>query len=444
MLYEGSRADWTAIEAPTIGRLECKFTDDGNFGGWVRNGSDEIKFTYNKAGLLETETDPSGSVTRYEYDKIGRVKSVKDESTGVETIYHYDTLVGVDPDPGVADNLTGKLAGTTVVLEANTRYTTSYTYNENGQMKTMTDPRSHVWKYRYNSNGTTVIDPLGRETTSVQSPNYLPVETIYPDKTQSKVEYLFSNNLQEAKDYPTRIVDRGGNDRKFTYDDLGRLKTVTDLGDTVYTYHYGESGLEQVTGPNQATLLSYQYENGNLKKIIYPDGGEKEFIYNSVTNHLEQMKLPSGVTVTYEYDSAGREERRVSSLDREVTSIWNPQTGQLLSVTDATGTTAYHYDPDTGALSGLDYPNGGSIRYERDGLGRVEKVVVKADKNAPDSTAYVTEYGYDANGNADRVKATSPGGQVLETAMVYDEVNGCISLLQISEKRAKMKKLVKL
>jgi RHS repeat-associated protein len=92
-------------------------------------------------------------------------------------------------------------------------------------------------------------------------------------------------------------------------------------------------------------------------------------------------------------------------------------------VTDATGTTAYHYDPDTGALSGLDYPNGGSIRYERDGLGRVEKVVVKADKNAPNSTAYVTEYGYDANGSADRVKATSPGGQVLETAMVYDEVN---------------------
>ncbi|MFB8798284.1 MAG: hypothetical protein U7126_29580 [Microcoleus sp.] len=110
-------------------------------------------------------------------------------------------------------------------------------------------------------------------------------------------------------------------------------------------------------------------------------------------------------------------------MDGEVVSNWDAETGQLLSVTDAAGTTAYHYDPDTGALAGLDYPNGGSIRYERDGLGRVEKVAVKADKTAPDSTAYITEYRYDANGNADRVKATSPGGQVLETAMVYDEVN---------------------
>ncbi|AFZ10870.1 RHS repeat-associated core domain protein (plasmid) [Oscillatoria nigro-viridis PCC 7112] len=421
--YEGAGADWTTVEAPTIGRIERKFTDDGKLGGWVTNGGGEIKFTYNEAGQLETETDPSGSVTRYGYDQIGRVKSVKDESTGVETIYHYDALVGVDPDPGVADNLIGKLAGITVVLDANTRYTTSYTYNSNGQMKTMTDPRGQVWKYRYNSNGTTVIDPLGRETTSVQSPNYLPVETIYPDGTKSKVEYLFSNNLQEAKDYPTRIVDRGGNDRKFTYDNLGRLKTVTDLGDTVYTYHYGESGLERVTGPNQATLLSYQYEDGNLKKIIYPDGGEKEFIYNAVTNRLEQMKLPSGVTVSYEYDAAGQEKRRVSTLDGEVVSNWDAETGQLLSVTDAAGTTAYYYDPDTGAFAGLDYPNGGSIRYERDGLGRVDKVVVKADKNAADSTAYITEYKYDANGNVEKVKATSPGSQVLETAMVYDEVN---------------------
>ncbi|MEG4312216.1 MULTISPECIES: putative Ig domain-containing protein [unclassified Microcoleus] len=421
--YEGAGADWTSIEAPTIGRIERKFTDDGKLGGWVTNGGGEIKFTYNEAGQLETETDPSGSVTRYGYDQIGRVKSVKDESTGVETIYHYDTLVGVDPDPGVADNLIGKLAGKTVVLDANTRYTTSYTYDSNGRMKTTTDPRGHIWKYRYNSNGTTVIDPLGRETTSIQSPNYLPVETIYPDGTKSKVEYLFSNNLQEAKDYPTRIIDRGGNDRKFTYDDLGRLKTVTDLGDAVYTYHYGESGLERVTGPNQATLLSYQYEDGNLKKIIYPDGGEKEFIYNSLTNRLEQMKLPSGVTVSYEYDAAGQEKRRVSTLDGEVVSNWDAETGQLLSVTDAAGTTAYHYDPDTGAFAGLDYPNGGSIRYERDGLGRVEKVAVKADKTAPDSTAYITEYRYDANGNADKVKATSPGGQVLETAMVYDAVN---------------------
>ncbi|WP_204101894.1 MULTISPECIES: hypothetical protein, partial [Spirulina sp. CCY15215] len=99
------------------------------------------------------------------------------------------------------------------------------------------------------------------------------------------------------------------------------------------------------------------------------------------------------------------ETRRVYSLNgntlHEVVSDWNFETGQLLSITDPTGTTTYHYDPNTGAFAGIDYPNNSSIRYQRDELGRVEKVTVKPDKNG--ATEYVTEYEYDANGNIEKV-----------------------------------------
>ncbi|NEP45339.1 MAG: RHS repeat protein, partial [Okeania sp. SIO2H7] len=103
--YEGSGTDWTTLDAPTIGHIERRFTDDGNLGGWLTPGGGEIIFTYNDNGQLETETDPSGQVTRYTYDAVGRVKTVTDEATGLVTEHHYDSLPeGIaDPDPNIAD-----------------------------------------------------------------------------------------------------------------------------------------------------------------------------------------------------------------------------------------------------------------------------------------------------------------------------------------------------
>lgn len=96
----------------------------------------------------------------------------------------------------------------------------------------------------------------------------MPQSTTFSNGKKITAEYLFNNNLQEAKDYPTRIVDIGGNDRKYTYDSFGRVVTATDLGDGVYSYSYGDDGLSQITSPTGETL-KYEYDSlGNLKKTI--------------------------------------------------------------------------------------------------------------------------------------------------------------------------------
>ncbi len=329
---------------------------------------------------------------------------------------HYDQLVGDDPDPDVADNLIGQLAARTVIVDENTSYTTSYTYHPDGKTKSMTDTNGNTWLYEYTTTSTTIIDPLGRRTTSVQTDQYLPSQTINPDGSSSRVEYLYSNNLLEGSDYPTRIIDRGGNDRHFGYDELGRLISATDLGDTSYSYIYGDNGLASVQSPTVRNILSYTYnDSGEVTRITYSDGGVKEYSYNE-ENELEKVTLPTGVTVDYEYDSSGVEISRTSSLDGEVISTYDEENGQLLSVEDSTGTTNYIYDELSNEFLGIDYPNGSSLRYEYDDFGRISSVRVQADAV---SEVYTTSYEYDAVGNL--VKVIDPNSG--ETVMVYDALN---------------------
>jgi len=413
--YEGAGGDWTVLDAPTIGHLERRFTDDGKLGGWLTPGGEELTFTYDEAGRLKTEVTPDGTTT-YEYDKLGRVKRITNSNTDLITEMHYDQLVGDDPDPDVADNLIGQLAARTVIVDENTSYTTSYTYHPDGKTKSMTDANGNTWFYEYTTTSTTVIDPLGRRTTSVQTDQYLPSQTINPDGSSSRVEYLYSNNLLEGSDYPTRIIDRGGNDRHFGYDELGRLISATDLGDTSYSYIYGDNGLASVQSPTVRNILSYTYnDSGEVTRITYSDGGVKEYSYNE-ENELERVTLPTGVTVDYEYDSSGVEISRTNSLDGEVISTYDEENGQLLSVEDSTGTTNYIYDELSNEFLGIDYPNGSSLRYEYDDFGRISSVRVQADAV---SEVYTTSYEYDAVGNL--VKVIDPNSG--ETVMVYDALN---------------------
>jgi hypothetical protein len=101
---------------------------------------------------------------------------------------------------GEVDRLTGqktKYSGTT--YDAGSRVmmqtdvfgnTTRNTYGFDGKLATTTNSKNQT--YSYSSTTVTVTDPLGRKKTSVSLDYYVPTETM---------------------DYPTRVVDIGGNDR---------------------------------------------------------------------------------------------------------------------------------------------------------------------------------------------------------------------------------------
>jgi RHS repeat-associated protein len=391
--YTGAGGDWTSLDAPTIGHIERKFSDDGKLAGWVTADGGQIKFIYDAAGRLSKEIDPAGRTTEYQYDAAGRLISTKNVTTGATATKEYD-------------------AGGRVTKEIDALgRSTSYVYDANGMLASMINAKNQTWRYSYTDTSVTITDPIGRKTTSINSKYYLPTETVLSGGKRAKSEYLFNNNLQEAKDYPTRLIDAGGNDRKFTYDNFGRLKTATDVGDAIYSYLYSDNGLSKIISPTGETL-SYDYDAlGNLQKTTYPDGKSQSLSYGT-DNRLSTVTLPSGKKINFTYDNAGRLTAKSASPTVNYTYSAN---GDIATLQDETGTTSYNYGTD-GQLTGINYPNGSSITYTYDLRGLINTVTTKA---TPTATPAMTSYAYDELDNLKSV--TDPRGGI--TTMTYDAVS---------------------
>jgi RHS repeat-associated protein len=397
--YTATSPDWTVIEGPTIGRIERKFTADGKLGGWVTPDG-EITFTYDTAGRLWKETQPNGQTTEYTYDAAGRVTQTKDLSTG-KTV-------------GKSYNTGGQMLSETDALGRKT----TYTYDKNGKVASNTNELGQTYSYVYAGSSTTIIDPLGRKTTSTNNDYYLPSSTTYDNGAKTSTEYLYTNNLQEAKKYPTKVVGLDGKVRTYGYDSNGNLTSTTDLAGKAYTYGYGSNGVSDITSPTGAKI-NYEYDsNGNLTKLSYGSQVTKQYIYDGDGNVLS-VKNASGEKITNAYDSDGKITSQTVTNGAGTTTGTTISTydvaGNVATLTNNAGTTGYLYDSD-GYVSQITSANGSIISYERDGEGRILKQTEKANATA---VGLVTKYSYDVYGKL----LTVTDSRDRTTTMTYDVVN---------------------
>jgi RHS repeat-associated protein len=422
--YTATSPDWTVIEGPTIGRIERKFTTDGKLGGWV-TPEGEITFTYDAAGRLWKETQPNGQTTEYVYDAAGRVTKIKDLSTGKSIDKSYNT-------------------GGQVLSETDAfGRTTSFTYDKNGKVASTTNALGQTYSYVYAGSSTTIIDPLGRKTTSTNNDYYLPSSTTYDNGAKTSVEYLYTNNLLEATDYPTKVIGLNGKVRTYGYDAQGNLTSTSDLAGNLYTYDYGTNGVSSITSPTGAQI-NYEYDtNGNLTKLSYGAQIARRLSLRSLVagspsltaaasptappakaytydkdDRLESITNASGSKIEYTYDTRYNVITQTATDASGNVSTIGAVYGtddELSSVTNSTGTTSYQYDAD-GYVSQITGANGSIISYVYDGQGNIIKQTEKANASA---TGIVTEYGYDIYGKLLSVKDS----RSRTTTMTYDSVN---------------------
>ncbi|MEM9596942.1 MAG: RHS repeat-associated core domain-containing protein, partial [Acidobacteriota bacterium] len=331
---------------------------------------DEVR-TYDAESRLETMTDRGGRTTTYGYDKVGRLR---------ETIYPI-----VD---GVAAKVTNTydVAGQLEAITDARNHTTNYLYDDAGRRTDVIDPFGHTTKLGYDSAGrrTTVRDERLHTTTFGYDKVGRLLTTTFPDATIHRQSY---DGLGR------RVTETDANQRTttFGYDALGRLTSVTDALDQVTSYTYDEVGsfLSQTDANDHTTRFEYDRLGRQIARIL-PDGARESMAYFA-DGTLQSHTDFNGATRRYRYDSLGRLKDRIYPGGETVSFTYTP-TGQRETATDARGVTSYQYDA-------------------RDRL---------REKVAP--TGHRLVYGYDLAGNRNFLEATV-GAETFTTRYTHDALN---------------------
>ncbi len=227
-------------------------------------------------------------------------------------------------------------------------------------------------------------------------------EIDHPVPAGSKILYAYDSrgNLTGVQD-----ENHGAANTIYTYDELNRLKTVTQKQtlipgpDIVTTYGYdAHDNLISVTDPN-ANTTNYAYDDfRRVQSQTSPVTGTTTYAYDQAGN-LVNTTDANGATTKRTFDWANRvlSARSTKGTTTEIVS-WvyddavntNYGRGRVATMTDPTGTTTYVYD------------RRGLLRSENRSIG---------------GNSYATGYGYDSNGN--RTRITYPSGMAVNYAFDF-------------------------
>jgi len=359
----------------------CDFRDRLNPGDPV-----VVSYTYESTGANPnpiTMTDGNGHTTEYSWDEYGNLLSVTDP-TGVRTTYTYNArqeLISITN--GVGD---------TVHLE----------YDKHGRIVQVRDALGHVTSTHWNSAGqlASVTDAAGSRW-SLTYPELAPEELDIPAFVRQNLTSSDTHRVRDTSrpigQLPVSLTDPYGHVTHFEYNNGNQITAVTDpLGRT-----------------NRAVFDAW----GNMVKTINALGAVTNYEYDGLSQ-LIAVTDPLGARSEFDYDLAG----------------------EISQITDATGVVTHRtVDRRTGKETTSSGGILGSSFRHVDYLGRViiegennthsSQPVRRASQNSkspsasPRNSETVTEFtAYDAAGNP--VETLDAHGGL--THRTYDAANRLI------------------
>ena len=305
---------------------------------------------------------------------------------------------------------------------------------------------------RYNFNANTVFfdgiqlykEEFGSSYTYDDEGNVISVTDLQKQTTT----YEYANNDL------TKIIENGNTKMSYDYDDYHNVETATTQENLVYNFTYdayGNNTTVSITkdGSTMSSSATYSTDGNRLESTTDALGNETLYRYNKDTNVLDWVQYPNDTDgsedpddpkdtrTNYTYDSMYRMASAACTTDKGnnlsaeytygnntqadlLTAIQTPSTtyhftygdfGLRTSVSAGTATLAtYEYTDDANRyLSKLDYGNDGSVQYTYDNKGRLltqtyedgDKVTCTYDNNGAlatmvdHATGITTTYYYD-------------------------------------------------
>lgn len=444
----------TLVTDPLNHTTGTGYDNAGNVTSRVDGVGGTTTFTYDDLGRLETVTSPRGNAaggvpadyrTRFVYDQAGNRTEVVAPKGG-------RTTWGYDDDNRVASQVDPRGY---VSLNTPSAFTTSYAYDDAGNLKRVTDPLGHQTNYAVDeaNRQTGVTDANGRTTAySYDQANQL-VSVLGPDAPacvgtpqcvagKAATVYVYDNvgNL-------TQRIDPKNHATGYEYDPANRLiKKTNPLGKfQSYTYDPDSNPATMTTARGNASAtpangrVTYTHDPvGRLTRVDYADT-TPDVVYTYDDAGRRASMVDGGGTVNYLYDNADR----VTNVNRVAGDAWayvyNPddqitkrtypdrtvvdatfdRDGNLATIAQGAQTTTFAYD-EAGRLKATTLPTGNGHIESRsyDGAGRLTQV-----RNAKGATV-LSQFTrtLDPVGNPTLV-ATLRGAATTNEAMQYDVSN---------------------
>ncbi|MEU8202723.1 LamG-like jellyroll fold domain-containing protein [Streptosporangium sp. NPDC049046] len=449
--------------------------------------NNETTYRYSATGDLAEQISPSGLVSKFGHDGIGRVISHTEVSaahpTGVTTTFTYDGTgrLLTQTAPGVKNEVTnvthtakatytynpdGDTLTETVadLTGGDATRTTTYTYDPKGRVETITDPEGGMARLTWDSTGAQVsaTNQLGTVFAYGYTKRGELASTTIKNWTGSPLAPKPAQDVVlEARSYDNggRLggrVDAMGRKTLYTYftdnrlsevigDDvrLNGLTTTTDVVLEANTYDAAGNLTKQVTGGNKATT-DYAYDAaGRLTSTTFDPATLKRktaYTYDAVGNISKETFTGAVSTrtesTTYTYNALGLMTQRTveNGAENLVTTRTYDDRGLLTATTDPRGnasgadaadfTTTLRYDL-AGQLVETKAPQ---VTIEKNGTATAGRPTVRYGYNS----VGLTTHAVDGEGRTSTAAFDKAGRLTSTTSAPYTPPGGATLIPKIS------------
>lgn len=380
---------------------------------WIVNRPCQI-ITYDSTGInraAETDLFYDNGATATPCGAAGTPSVV---SAGGASLTGHDLAYSVS-----SINARGNLTQKTQWLNTGTSPYSRYSYDETGQVRSITDPNGNVTSYSYtdsfvNTNSTGFSTTAGAPPSGKVTNAYL---TQISRPSANGVAHISTFSYGYNNGEPTRSTDENSQPATFKYNDsLGRL-TETDYPDT------GQSSISYNDSVPSVTTAKLLTTSSSMSTTVTLDG----------LNHATNSQLttdPEGVTSSPTvYDGLGRtyQQYNPTRCSPPMTSCGEATWGYATYTYDGLSRPTSITKPD-GSSAAISYSSNCTTRTDEagqarkscvDGLGRLTGVWEN-----PVGLNYETDYTYDALGNLTGVNQKgSNNANARVRAFVYDSLS---------------------
>jgi RHS repeat-associated protein len=449
LAYDGN-GRLTTVTDPLGAVVTYGYHAGGDLVSATRPASGVEQYSYNNHRLTQVVDALGNALFQNSFDAWHRVVQQTDAAGKTLAVAYSTPAAGVtsvtDPEGGVTKYYFDAFQRTTDWM-APTGQTTSYLYDNVGNLQKVIDGGAGQWNFAYDANGNLLNsqDPLGNPTQFTYNPQYLP--TTVTDAKGNVTTFAY-----DAKGNVTQVTDALGGITTFTYNAAGNLLTQTNPLNHTESYTYDAAGnrltrtnalghtwqwtynaanrVTSETNPNGHTTQYFYDLFGRVVGIRNHLGGERIFLYDPM-GHLLMMEDELGRRTFWDYDNRGLVEAKIDPAGKTTTYSYDDNRN-MANVTDPVGlTTTYEFDASNrlkkviwpgGATTQYTYDGAGRLATETDALGRVTSYSYDSAGRLlaaqyPNGATYT--YQYDVNGNQTRV--TDPLNRA--TQMAYDALD---------------------